>query len=92
MQITGIELRWMVFLWLVTGRGHLCITLSPLCLGIFNIYFFVYLFCRNSNMTSAKRWLNFYISPSLLCHLTFTTLPAVGKQGAGRKKPLYLGL
>ncbi|OPJ88080.1 copper transport protein ATOX1 [Patagioenas fasciata monilis] len=47
---------------------------------------------RNSNMTSAKRWLNFCISPSLLCHLTFTTLPAVGKQGAGRKRQLYLGL
>lgn len=59
-EVASPWLWWIDFLCLVTGRGHLCITLS-LGLGILFhlfIYLFIYFFCRNSNMTSAKRWLN----------------------------------
>lgn len=44
-------------------------------------------------MTSAKKdGLAVYISLSLPCHLTFTTLPDVRKQSAGRRRKLHLDL
>lgn len=43
-------------------------------------------------MTSAKRWLNCLHISQLALVLTFTTLPDVGKQRAGRRRQLHLGL